>query len=240
MAASSSAVSSKSKTSKFSAIRDGRDRLRDRLASLLEVPAQHHLRRRLAVRRRDRADGRVLEGAPVLARAVERDAADRRPGLVQDAVLVVDGEYLGLPEVGVHLDLVHRGHDRGLVEQPVEVLGHEVADADGAHLAVGQQRLERAVGGEVRSKRLRQRLVQDEQVDLLDPQLAGALVEGVQGRVVAVVADPHLRLDEHVVRPVQARSASMRLPDLALVAVGRGGVDVAVARLERDLDRALK
>ena len=42
-----------------------RDRLRDHLAALLEVPAQHHLRRRLAVRGGDLADHRVLEGAAV-------------------------------------------------------------------------------------------------------------------------------------------------------------------------------
>jgi hypothetical protein len=43
-----------------------------------------------------------------------------------------------------------------------------------------------------------QRPVEDEQVDLVDAELAGALVEGVERLVVAVVADPHLGLDEHV------------------------------------------
>src|SRR3954469_24251267 len=38
----------------------GSDGLRDDLASLLEVPAQHHLGRRSAVRGGDLADGRVL------------------------------------------------------------------------------------------------------------------------------------------------------------------------------------
>ena len=41
--------------------------------------------------------------------------------------------------------------------------------------------------------------MQDQQVDLVDAELAGALVERVQGLVVAVVADPDLGLDEHLV-----------------------------------------
>ena len=107
------------------------------------------------------------------------------------------------------------------------MLGHEVADADGADLAVGEQLLERPVGVEGAVERRGQRLVQDQQVDLVDAELAGALVERVQGRVVAVVADPDLRLDEHLVA-VDAGPAD-GLADLALVAVRGGGVDVPVA-----------
>ena len=59
------------------------------------------------------ADHRVLQGAGVLAVAVEGDAADRRPGLGEDAVLGVQGLHLALLEVGMHLDLVHRRHHRG-------------------------------------------------------------------------------------------------------------------------------
>ena len=72
-------------------------------------------------------------------------------------------------------------------------------------------------------------LVQDQQVDLVDAELAGALVEGVQGLVVAVVADPDLGLDEHLVAG-QAGAAD-GLADLPFVAVGGGGVDEPVAGL---------
>jgi hypothetical protein len=48
------------------------------------------------------------------------------------------------------------------------------------------------VGLQGRLKVRGQRLVQDQQVDLVDSELAGALVEAVQGLVVAVVADPDL------------------------------------------------
>ena len=56
---------------------------------------------------------------PVLAVAVEGDAADRRPGLGEDAVLGAEGLHLGLLEVGVDLDLVDRRHDRGVSQQRV-------------------------------------------------------------------------------------------------------------------------
>jgi hypothetical protein len=72
---------------------------------------------------------------------------------------------------------------------------------------------------------------QDEQVDLVGAQLAGALVEAVQGLVVAVVADPDLGFQEDL-GPVDARGAD-RLADLAFVAVRRRGVDVPVTGRER-------
>jgi hypothetical protein len=107
------------------------------------------------------------------------------------------------------------------------VLDHEVADPDGADLAVGEQLLQRPVRLQGPVELRGQRLVQDQQVDPVDAELAGALVEAVQGLVVAVVADPDLGLQEHVV----PADAGIRdgLTDLPLVAVGRRGVDVPVA-----------
>jgi hypothetical protein len=134
----------------------------------------------------------------VRAVAVERDAADRRPRLGEDAVLDAEGLDVRLGEVRMLLDLVDRGDDRGPVEQSGEVVDHEVADADGADLAVGQERLQAAIGLKRSLEGRGQRLVQDEQVDLLDAELARALLEAVQRLVVAVVGDPDLRLDEDV------------------------------------------
>src|SRR3954447_2159407 len=51
--------------------------LRDDRAPVLDAPAQHDLGGGLAVRRGDAADHSVLEGAGVLAIAIERDSADR-------------------------------------------------------------------------------------------------------------------------------------------------------------------
>ena len=77
--------------------------------------------------------------------------------------------------------------------------------------------------------------MQDQQIDLVDTELAGALLEAVQRLVVAVVADPDLGLQEDL-RAVQPRNAE-RFSDLPLVAVGSGGVNVSVASRERRLDR---
>lgn len=214
------------------------DRLRDGLTALLQVPAQHDLRGRPGVCRRDLPDHRVLESASGCAVSVEGDPADRRPRLGQDPLLGVDLEELGLPEVRVHLDLVHRGHHRRRRHQPAQVGRHEVADPDRTDLAVGQQSLQRLVGGDGELELSRQGLVQDQQVDLVEAELARALVEGVQGLVVAVVGDPHLRLDEDL-RAVEAgatQKPTQRLAHLALVAVGRSGVDVPVTGGQRRLD----
>jgi hypothetical protein len=158
--------------------------------------------------------------------------------LGHDAVLGVERLHLGLLEVGVQLDLVNGGDDLGLIEQVREVLDHEVADADGADLAVLEQRLQRPVS----LKRLvevgRQRLVQDQQVDLVDAELAGALVEGVQRLVTSVVADPDLGLQED--RRTTAFRRVHRFADLALVAVCGGRVNVAVAGVERGRYRAAR
>ena len=66
-------------------------------------------------------------------------------------------------------------------EQGGEVVDHEVADPDRADLPVGEQRLQRPVRLQGRLELRRQRLVQDQQVDLVDAELAGALLEPVQG-----------------------------------------------------------
>jgi hypothetical protein len=110
----------------------------------------------------------------------------------------------------------------GDVQQLREVAGHEVGDPDCPHLAVGQKVLERFVGdGAV--ERGGQRLVQDQQVDLVHPELAGALVESVQGLVVPVVAVPDLGLDEDL-GPADAGAAD-GLAGLPFVGVGGCGVD---------------
>src|SRR5919206_895607 len=100
--------------------------LGDDRAAVLGPPAEHDLGRRLAVRLRDAADHRILQRRGVAAVAVEGDAADRRPRLREDAVLLAEGLNVGLGEVGVLLDLVDGRDDRGVLEQPSEVIDHEV------------------------------------------------------------------------------------------------------------------
>jgi hypothetical protein len=76
--------------------------------------------------------------------------------------------------------------------------------------------------------------VQDEQVDLVDAELAGNLLRRVQGGVVPVVADPHLRLQHHLL--TRNPAAAQTFTDLPLVSVRGGGVNVTVADLERGPD----
>ena len=86
--------------------------LGDRRASLLQVPPQHHLRWRLAVRLGDILDRRVVKGAtgaPVAP--VDGDPADRRPRLCHGPLGLVLPLDVRLLEVGVDLDLVDGRHD---------------------------------------------------------------------------------------------------------------------------------
>jgi hypothetical protein len=57
------------------------------------------------------------------------------------------------------------------------VVSGRVADADRADLAAGEQCLEGAVGLQRAVERRRQRLVEDQEVDLVDVELAGAVAK---------------------------------------------------------------
>jgi len=97
------------------------------------------------------------------------------------------------------------------------------------------RRVERPVRVDRHVEGGRDGLVQDEHVELLEAELAGALVERVERLAVAEVGDPHLGLDEDL-GAVDTRRPQP-LADLALVEVRRGGVDVPVAELEGGPDR---
>ena len=76
------------------------------------------------------------------------------------------------------------------------------------------------------------------EVDVVHAESPKALVEGLQRRVEALARVPELRRHEDVLaRDSRARHRSS---DTLLVAVGGGGVDVAVADLERLLDDLLR
>lgn len=64
--------------------------------------------------------------------------------------------------------------------------------------AVGEQRLEHAAGGDGVGEAVRDRLVQDEQVDDVDAELLRGRLERLQRLIAAVVGDPHLGLEEHL------------------------------------------
>ena len=105
-------------------------------------------------------------------------AAEGRPRLSGDAVLGVQALQRRLLEVRVELDLVHGRNDGRLGQQAFEVLAHEVAHPDRA--ALGEECLERAAGVEGAVEGRGQCVMQKQQVDLVEVELAGAVVERVQ------------------------------------------------------------
>src|SRR4051812_30864801 len=135
----------------------------------------------------------------------------------------------------MQLDLVHRRHDRRLAQQLIESVRHEGAHADRAHPPIREQLLECAIGADRAVEGGRQRLMQKQQVELLDAELADALLERVQRLVIAIIADPDLRLDEDFV--TRNTGAANAFADFPLVEVRRRGIDEAVAYAERRLDR---
>src|SRR5699024_2149436 len=113
----------------------GGHRLGDDDAAGVEVPAEDDLGGRRAEALGDRGDGGVLEvGA----------ATEGRVRLDGDAVAEGAREDVGLLERRVDLDLVDDGQDVGGRDEPVEVVGEEVRDADRADGAVGVELLEGA------------------------------------------------------------------------------------------------
>ena len=146
----------------------------------------------------------------------------------------VDRLDVRLGEVGVQFDLVHGRDDVGHVEQLPQVVRHEVADANRPDAPISKQGLQRLVRGDGLFESVGGGLVQDEQVQIVDTELARRFVPGMQGLVIAIVTDPNLGLDEHL-RTVKAGGADA-LPYFPLVAVGCGGVDVPVAGRQRGLD----
>lgn len=155
--------------------------------------------------------------------------------LRHDAVGGIRRLCRGLREVGVQLNLVDRRHDGRVLEEALQVRGLEVADPNRRHLPVGKERLERSVCRDGGVEYPGGGLVQDQQVDAVHPEFAGGDIERMESLVVAILADPHFRLDEHLVT-VHARCAKA-LPDLTLVHVRGRGVDVPVPRAQRRLDR---
>lgn len=106
------------------------------------------------------------------------------------------------------------------------MLGHEIADTNGAYLAIGKEVLKGAIGIQGFVERGRQGLVQDQQIELLNAQFLGALFETVQGLVKAVIVDPNLGLDEDLIAR-NARAANA-LAHFTFIAIGGCGIDVTI------------
>jgi hypothetical protein len=77
--------------------------------------------------------------------------------------------------------------------------------------------------------------MQQQQVQLLDAKLRHTFFERMQGRFVAVVADPDFGLDEHLI--TSETGATNPLADLTLVQICSGCIDVTIANAQGLGDR---
>ena len=151
----------------------------------LDMPTQHHLRRRLSVFCADLGECRVREqAAPPFS--------EGGPGFHLDAVFVQPLFCFGLLVERMDLNLIHQGTDageRGDVHHPV---GIEVGDADGAKLSGLIQVLQRPVGAVIIGKGL----VEQHQIQIIRPQLLHGFQHGCFCLLISVMLDPDLGRQE--------------------------------------------
>ncbi len=129
------------------------------------------------------------------------------------------------------------GRVSGLGLQPLEVLDAEVGDADRARAPFLVDAFEGTPGVD-EAVFARHRPVDQVEVDVVEAEAAETGLEGRQSRVVTLLGVPELGRDEDVLAG-DARGRD-RGADALLVAVGPGGVDVAVAGIERLFDHLLR
>ncbi|BAT09644.1 Os10g0113050, partial [Oryza sativa Japonica Group] len=150
----------------------------------------------------------------------------------------------------VHLHLVHRRPHGGERQQLLQLLGGEVADADGAreaqavallhaapHALHVERRQDHLLGERevVVARREAHRPVDKEQVDVVHPEVAERLPRRRHDAAGVQVAAPDLGGDEHVgAGGDEATPDGLRdcLADAALGGVNPGRVEVAVAELD--------
>ena len=199
-------------------------RARDRAQAELHQIAQRHLRRALAMRL---ADALQRLGARHLA------ARDRHIGDHRHAVLLARRQHLVLVDEGMHLDLIAdqrlAGHRPGLVQH----LGGEIGDADMLGLAVLLGLAERADAGLERDVLVVP--MDQQQIDIRQFEFDQALVDDFDEIVRHQVFLAHLGADQHLL--ALDAGVAQALAVLHLVAVEGGGVEMAVAELQRGLHR---
>src|SRR4051794_36965006 len=118
MADTAAGNSSKSESARFSVMRSGREDFGMMTRVVLEVPAQDDLGPGSVDVTGDALDGLVVERCAVVTeRAVRLD---------RDAMSRGGCPHRWVGEVGAQLDLVDHGHEPGLADDAVKVLGLEV------------------------------------------------------------------------------------------------------------------
>ena len=203
--------------------------LRDDDDPALDQPAQDDLSDRLPVRPTDLGEGRVRE-------QVVAPLRERPPRLDSNAALTQQLLIVGALEEGMRLDLVDRRRDLVVLTQIDEPVGIEVRDTDGACEPLLVQLLHRPPRAVV----VAERLVDQIQVEVVNPELLKRSLERTSRLLLALMLNPELRRDEQLL----ARDAARLDPatDGFLVAVRRSRVERLVPggnRLDDHLLRVL-
>src|SRR5215207_8729994 len=118
----------------------------------------------------DAFDGRILQQAA---------AAERAPAFDADIVFGMKFALVALLEAGVELDLVDDGRDAGFADDPLEMVLIEIRNADRLDAASLPELDQRLPCLDI-SVLAGHRPMDEEQIDLLNPQLAHRLIEGAQ------------------------------------------------------------
>src|SRR5699024_7320739 len=196
---------------------------RDHHVAALDVPADDDLRDTHPVGVRDGLEGRAIQVLSLLQRG---------PGLGQDAALGVLCTQLILVETGVDLDLVHGRGIATSLDHLVQNLWVAIAYADAGGLPLIPQGHHVPVGGGEHADLLHWP-VDQVQVHVVQAEALQGGIQSTGDTVVAIV--PQLRGNEELLASHLAGIDGVLngATDLFLVAVDRGGIDVAVARGDR-------
>ena len=138
-----------------------------------------------------------------------------------------------LLEARVQLDLVDRRRNPGLADNPFEMFGAEIGDADRAREPLLAQSDHGPPGLDIEPA-VRRRPMHEIEIEIFELQPRQAVARRAQRRVEAVRVVPEFCGDERL--GAGDAAARQALPDAGLVAVSRGGVDMAIAGLQRRLD----
>ena len=164
--------------------------------------------------------------------AQQTAAGERAVGGEDQTALPARLHQLGLVEMGVVLGLQGDQRFRTKPDRFIEQRDIEIRDADMAReplpLGLGQ-RADRLV-----ECNLRVRPVHEQEVDEIDAQILEALIDRTREVIGAQIFVRHLGGQENLVAPQAGRADP--LADAALGAVFPGGVDVAIAELQRGGD----
>ena len=150
------------------------------------MPANDDLRRGFAVFIRQVADNFLIEHAFATL-------CQRAPGLGLDFMRGVPGVKLTLLQQRVQFDLVNDRRDARLVNQPLQVMNLEVADADTFHQPLFLQFNHSFPGINVMVDS-RDRPVHQIKIDEVELELLQALLQGLAGTLLIVI--PQFRGDE--------------------------------------------